>query len=724
MLYRLGRSLTEGIQGTFGPIGSAFSICALAPRWRVTVGPDQSEDNGDTVPDPPWLIGINALSLVLALTANVALLFNMARRLDFSIAQPITIVGWYVAAFLLIGLIVAASHAPSMQLPPEANPALTGAFYYAVMAAGIYIVVASLMAVTAWGAYRGRYSKTFQLTNSQRTLMLQTIAYLVYMLGGAAVYAHIEDWLFLNGVWWANYTLLTIGIGDFQVVTNLGKGLLFPYAILGIVVLGLLVGSIRSLVLERGKEKLTARLVEKKRERVLRKMSESDDEIKASKFSKPVKIGADGQSEGARRMNEFQLMRKIQWHADVRRKWVSLSISIFAWLVLWFVGAAVFYVAERDLQGMTYFEAVYFTYTSLLTIGYGDYTLLSNSGKAAFVFWSLLAVPTLTILISNMGDTVIKGIRDLTIWLGAFTVLPGDESVRDKLKVTAKRATSGKNGRQSGKSNMEDAKASVEDAKASMDEKKQGSDENDEPSEEPPGGIFFANQNRDVEKGHEKKQPQHTPSTATTRASDRLGGAFEREELDEAKDAGAHGDRLTQDTHLYHYLLMKEIRKVMKDVGEDPPKKYGYADWAYFMRLLGEDERDPRFHRKPPMSPPTSPPTTTEPGSGGSARPAEAHEGSAEGASGDREDDTAQSAAPSTGWSWVGEKSPLMGADTEPEWVLERLSERLEGQLRAERDKARGEGDSTQGDRSPGARRGLPSMKSPTTIAETLDEES
>ena len=65
------------------------------------------------------------MSLVLAIIANIALLFNMARRLPFSIAQPITIIGWYISAFLLVGLIVAASYAPSMQLSHELDVALT-----------------------------------------------------------------------------------------------------------------------------------------------------------------------------------------------------------------------------------------------------------------------------------------------------------------------------------------------------------------------------------------------------------------------------------------------------------------------------------------------------------------------------------------------------------------------------------------------------------------------
>lgn len=62
-------------------------------------------------------------------------------------------------------------------------------------------------------------------------------------------------------------------------------------------------------------------------------------------------------------------------------------------------------------------EALYFSYTSLLTIGYGDYSPHSNAGKAFFVLWSLLAVPSLTILISNMGDTIVKWFSDFTVAL-------------------------------------------------------------------------------------------------------------------------------------------------------------------------------------------------------------------------------------------------------------------------------------------------------------------
>jgi potassium channel subfamily K, other eukaryote len=46
---------------------------------------------------PHRLTIVNALQLVVAIISNLYLLLNMARRVRFTIAQPITIVGWYVS---------------------------------------------------------------------------------------------------------------------------------------------------------------------------------------------------------------------------------------------------------------------------------------------------------------------------------------------------------------------------------------------------------------------------------------------------------------------------------------------------------------------------------------------------------------------------------------------------------------------------------------------------
>ena len=502
------------------------------------------------------------------------------------------------------------------------------------MAAGLYILVASLMVITVYGAYAGHYAREFKLTMSQRTLMLQTISYLVYLECGAAVFAHIEGWMFVDGVYWANYTLLTIGLGDYSPSTHLGRSLLFPFAIGGIIILGLVIGSIRSLVLERGKKKLGARMIEKKRQAYLKKLErKKKGRAKITPLSEEQERTSEGKTEKERREEEFNMMRKIQDEAMSSRRWTALAISATAWLFLWLVGAMVFWKAEKNQQ-WTYFGAVYFAYVSLLTIGYGDFTPESNSGKAFYVFWALLAIPTLTILISNMGDTVVKMIRDLTIWLGEFTVLPGEGGTKERIRKGARNVKEGILNNSNG------------------------------PDEEAPGILGEAEHDTEKGEGHPKHRVE--PDVA----NDKLAGDFETAEMQEADDDAAEGDDIGKDIHLYHYLLVKEIRKVMPEISQTPPKKYSYHEWAWFLRLMGEDENSTKFHRKAPVKEAT--------GDGPQMQKAVT----------DINNDEA--VGEQNQWSWLGARSPLMGDTEEAEWVLERLSMTLERELKKQRDQQKG----------------------------------
>ncbi len=500
------------------------------------------EEHGLKIEDPKWLIAVNSVSLVFALVANMTLLLNMAKRLSFAIAQPMTIIGFYLASFLLIALVAVASSSV-FRIPPPEEHALSQAYYYAIMAAAIYFIISSLMALTAFGAYKGHYDKEFQLTTSQRTLMLQTIGFMAYLLLGALVFSYVESWHFLDAVYWANFTLLTVGIGgDYVPKTHTGRSLLFPYAVGGLIMIGLVIGSIRALILEHGKQKMAARFMEVKREKAISSIDEEMRTIRLGTFEK-LKFSHKGLSESQRREQEFHVMRRIQALSHRKRRYIALVFSASAALLLWFLGALVFMYSEKQ-QDFSYFVALYFAYTSLLTIGYGDLVLNSNSGKAFFVFWSLLAVPTLTILISNMGDTVIKEFKDFTIWIGSLTVLPDDTDFSTALRVGIQRLKSGK----------------------------------------------FKE-----EKPH-RKRPQ---GGAEERALDRLAKHIEKDELERAEEAGEHGDYLERDIHFYHFVLAKEVRQLMKDVEVLPPKEYSYDDWQYYLRLLGQDEADASIHRKP-----------------------------------------------------------------------------------------------------------------------------
>ncbi|KAK5020107.1 hypothetical protein LTR60_000829 [Cryomyces antarcticus] len=542
----------------------------------------------------------------------------MARRLRFSIAQPITIIGFLLASFILVVLVAVAS-TPAFQTS-DASHALTQAFYYANFAAGLYFIIALLMLATVWGAYRGHYEKEFRLTVSQRTLMLQTIGFMIYLLLGAMVFSKLEGWDFLDGVYWANFTLLTIGVGvDFTPKYHASRSLLFFYAIGGVVTVGLVIGSIRTLVLERGKQKFQARITEKKRESALSSIDFEKQKIRVGLFKK-VSFSEDGKgmTEHERREQEFHVMRKIQDRAETRRRWMALAISATAAAALWLVGAAIFMVAERNQQ-WSYFVSLYFAYTSLLTIGYGDLQPMSNSGKPFFVFWTLLAVPTLTILISNMGDTVVKGFSDATIWLGELTVLPGETGVRSKIKSAFHNMTGGHLSRLL---------------------------KTDEISTQQPNAL----------NANESIRPRRNKNTSRG-----LHGSRER------------GDPLERDIHFYHYLLARELRNLTRDVLASPPKKYTYQEWSYYLKLIGQDEGSTEGHRKPPIK------VEKEAGK-------RKNKGADIGAGDEKE-----AHAESKPWSWLGNRSPLMGSKQEAEWILERLSLTLERELRKMRSPDLGE---------------------------------
>lgn len=405
------------------------------------------------------------------------------------------------------------------------------------------------MVVTFWGASSGHYSKDFNLTASQRTLMLQTIMVLVYLLVGALVFSKIEGWSYLDAVYWANVALFTVGFGDFAATTNLGRALLFPYALIGITSLGLVVSSTRSMILERGRRRLDARMEEKNRRWVIRAMARKGHEKILTPCPNMAETEPDSGAPGEfeRRRCEFELMRNIQERASSRRRWLAMATSTGSWLLLWLVGAAVFLACESTYQSWTYFDSFYFCFVSLTTIGYGDRTPVSNAGKS-FVFWSLLALPTMTVLIANAGDTVVKFVRDSTNRLGNITILPGDEGFRGNVKHIAHRLTCGR---------------AYQEASARL----RHLERSDHTRGEPPPSRPAAN---DSFSGQPQPSPlgtrlSHQKTLVPFNTSDRRSLARVRSRL----DALPTGNDL-------RLLLISEIQSISKHAREAEPRRYSF----------------------------------------------------------------------------------------------------------------------------------------------------
>ncbi|KAI0188793.1 ion channel protein [Xylaria flabelliformis] len=667
------------IAGTLGPVASAFSICALVKPWRQHILPGSDITKAVFIDDPSWLIAINAVQLVIAVIANCFLLLNMTKRVRFSIAQPVTIVGWYISSILLIALCATASGPLLMQ--PEAEYVWSQAFYYGLFAAILYFIVASLMVVTVWGAQTGHYPKDFELTMSQRTLMLQTILFLAYLLLGALVFSHIEGWVYLDAVYWADVTLFTVGLGDVALQTQLGRGLMIPYALIGITTLGLVIGSIRSLILDRGKSRLDARMLEKKRRRFVRRLMRSSKgkvlepiAEKDTDYYPELKNENSSQmsprAELERRHDEFHLMRKIQDQASKRRRWTAMGVSTSTWAVLWLVGAKIFQESEAPYQGWTYFDGIYFSFQAMVTVGYGDVTPVSPASKAFFVFWSLLALPTLTVLISNAGDTVVKGVRDATVLLGNITILPGERGYKMDIKHFLSRLSFG----------IVFAEEAIHESPpgflgAAQPHSDEDSDEDEEGEGESIDDESCSPERQNNDEGKTRTAPDVSPDPSSAESSrahiqnkglskpKAIKETAQKLERQKMKPSNSQGipDELPRTRAEYRLVLIDEIRRVSKHLQHSPPRKYTYQEWAWFLRLIGEDESDASTHRRPLKK---------------SKLAHDAKDPRQPGGDGDKVDEKPK-------WSWVGHRSPLMDTREEAEWILDKLSQRLREELQA-----------------------------------------
>lgn len=139
-----------------------------------------------------------------------------------------------------------------------------------------------------------------------------------------------------------------------------------------------------------------------------------------------------------------------------------------------------------------------------------------------------------------------------------------------------------------------------------------------------------------------KSDDQGTDDQAHAEAVKGIDQSMQGNQGDDAEDAAAG-------KHYRHYLLMKEMKNVVQHLDATPPRQYTYAEWTWFLKLLGEDETNPARHRRQ--------------WSVHEAEEAAIANGEAPAGARDKEGRLKP-------WSWLGQKSPLMTAVDEPKWYV------------------------------------------------------
>ena len=181
-------------------------------------------------------------------------------------------------------------------VPPIApDQTYSQGFWHAIIAAVLYLLSSMLLMVNMLGYFLGHYPQHFELSEEQRNLILQTMMFFFWLAGGGAVFAKVCGWAYVDALYFCDVTILTVGFGDFAAPNDTGRGLVFPFSVGGIIILGLMVSSIRRFAQEIGHDKVVKHHVERRRVDTLSRAVTTSFEAEQRSLSHKKKIKNQGE---------------------------------------------------------------------------------------------------------------------------------------------------------------------------------------------------------------------------------------------------------------------------------------------------------------------------------------------------------------------------------------------------------------------------------------------
>lgn len=360
------------ITACMGPVANTISIACLVEKWRYYGTNSNRTDFG-----PAAILVVNILSLAIGFASNCVLVLHFFNQLGYKKSQIINIIGWTVAATMLtVDVCVFAARDTGN------GRHKTIGFWYAVLAGVLYYGCTFNLLVHFIGFYLGKYPPKFNLMKNERTLMVFTLFLSVLLIWGGGMFSRILQVTFGAALYFSTVSILTVGLGDITPNDVATKILIMVFSILGVITLGLILAMTRSIIQESAGSTFFVHWVEVSRLAVLDKTKKRSTKLT--------------------RRQAYDVMMDIRHRAKRRQIFLSISVTLLIYVMFWNLGALVFKFAEN----WSYFNAMYFCFLCLITIGYGDFAPKTGAGRAFFVCWSLAAVPLMSAILSTVGDSL------------------------------------------------------------------------------------------------------------------------------------------------------------------------------------------------------------------------------------------------------------------------------------------------------------------------------
>ena len=175
--------------------------------------------------------------------------------------------------------------------------------------------------------------ETRRLHHVQREFMVQTLIFFFFLGISALIFSRSEELTYVDGIYYMVVTTLTIGFGDITPHTAVMKVLTFPFTIIGISLLAVIVTSIVRLLSDRAR---------RRKLQMKKLLKEKASEKKRKSAQKP----------GARLQRSLTLQEELyklaedDWKRQTRTNLRSMVVGLSVFFIFWFIGALIFHCIE------------------------------------------------------------------------------------------------------------------------------------------------------------------------------------------------------------------------------------------------------------------------------------------------------------------------------------------------------------------------------------------
>ena len=305
------------------------------------------------------LIATTVLAFVVALFIVVRM-FGLIRQIAVAVSAAAAVLA---AALLILTSALWRSHIEDT-LPADATVIAAGTSLIAVIVAAVESLLCALLLLFD----RLILGSVDRLTASDRRFVIAVLLLSVMISIGAIIYRALEGWSYDRAISFVLSTITTIGYGNVVPATVGGQVFTYFYGVAGIVAVGFTLDASRDKIVEM--IVAASKRIERRRRFFRRRMA---------------------------MVNALSVTERAA--TSLRFNWIVAFLLV---LLLWLGGAGVFVALEHD---WTYSAGVWFTFSTLTTIGYGDYYPTTASAETFLNYFVFCGLAVIAYMLSLVGDT-------------------------------------------------------------------------------------------------------------------------------------------------------------------------------------------------------------------------------------------------------------------------------------------------------------------------------